>query len=113
LAIETPLYQCCLLILLKAKFLILLVAVSGSFSKIPLKWKGISTRWHSNGCFLYCSSESTSGISLKVDKMMKDLHELPNEIGACSAALEENLAKNMENFIKDMYKVNEFLYFHF
>jgi hypothetical protein len=45
--------------------------------------------------------------------MMKDLHELPNEIGACSAALEENLAKNMENFIKDMYKVNEFLHFHF
>lgn len=47
----------------------------------------------------------TAILAPKLEKISKDLHELPNDIGAYSAALEENLAKNMESFIKDMYKV--------
>lgn len=44
----------------------------------------------------------------KIDKLSADVSELPNEIGAYSAALEENLGKNVEKFIKEMYQVNFF-----
>jgi len=46
----------------------------------------------------------------KIDKLSADVSELPNEIGAYSAALEENLGKNVEKFIKEMYQVNFFFH---
>ena len=41
----------------------------------------------------------------KIAKLSADVTELPNEIGAYTAALEENLGKNVEKFIKEMYEV--------
>jgi hypothetical protein len=40
-----------------------------------------------------------------MEKLSADVTELPNEIGAYTAALEENLGKNVEKFIKEMYEV--------
>jgi hypothetical protein len=50
-------------------------------------------------------STSFKDLVAKVNKIGADVAELPNDIGANSAALEENLAKNVETFIKEMYQV--------
>ncbi len=41
----------------------------------------------------------------KIEKLSADVTELPNDVGAITAALEENLGKNVESFIKEMYQV--------
>ena len=43
----------------------------------------------------------------KIEKLSTDVTKIPDEMLAYTAALEENLGKNVEKFISEMYEVKK------